>query len=120
MINLGLLALGLAAGVLAGLFGIGGGVVVVPALLYFFHLEEKVALGTCLAALVPPVGLLGAMEYYRSGYVNFKFAGLIAVGLLIGGLIGAKIMIGLPPTLMKRLYGGFLALIAVHMLFVEK
>jgi uncharacterized membrane protein YfcA len=120
VIHLGLLVLGLAAGVLAGMFGIGGGVVVVPALLYLFNLEEKTALGTCLAALVPPVGLLGAIEYYRSGSVNFKFAALIAVGLLIGGLVEAKMMIGLPPVLMKRLYGGLLAVIAMQMLFFEK
>jgi uncharacterized protein len=116
-VYLGLLALGLCAGVLAGLFGIGGGVIIVPALLLVFKMEEKSALGTCLAALIPPVGLLGALEYYRAGHMNVRFAALIALGLLIGGLFGARIMLEIPPGLVKRLYGGFLALIAAQMLF---
>jgi len=114
--NLELLALGLGAGVLAGMFGIGGGVVIVPALLYFFHIDEKTALGTCMAALIPPVGLLGAMEYYRAGFINIKFAAFIALGLLIGAYFGAKIMLGLPPEMIKRMYGAFLAIIAIRML----
>lgn len=120
MINFGLLALGVAAGVLAGMFGIGGGIVIVPALLYFFHLEDKTALGTSMAALVPPVGLLGAIEYYRAGSMNIKYASPIALGLLVGALFGAKIMLGLPPGAVKRLYGGFLAIIALRMLLWGK
>ena len=118
--TLGLLALGLIAGVLAGLFGIGGGIVIVPALLFFFGMDEKDALGTSMAALIPPVGLLGAIEYYRAGHMNIKYAALIALGLLIGALFGAKIMLALPPGVAKRIYGAFLALIAARMLFFEK
>jgi uncharacterized protein len=120
VITIGLLALGLGAGVLAGMFGIGGGVVIVPALLFFFKMEEKAALGTCLAALIPPVGLLGAMAYYQAGFMNIRYAGLLALGLLIGGFFGARLMLELPPDLVKRLYGGFLAVIAIRMLFFEK
>ncbi len=120
MIYLGLLALGLTAGVLAGLFGIGGGVIIVPALLLIFKMEEKTALGTCLAALIPPVGLLGAMEYHRAGYMNIRYAALIAAGLLIGGYFGARLMLDIPPGLVRRLYGGFLAIIAIRMLVFSK
>ena len=74
MAYLPLIAIGLAAGVLAGMFGIGGGLVIVPALLYFMKLGEVDSIGTSLAALIPPVGLLGALEYYRNGHVNLKYA----------------------------------------------
>jgi uncharacterized membrane protein YfcA len=120
VINIGLLVLGLIAGVLAGMFGIGGGIVIVPALIYFFNLSDKAALGTSLAALIPPVGLLGAIEYYRAGYMNMRFAALIAVGLVVGALFGAKIMLGLPPHVAKRVYGVFLAIIAARMLLFGK
>ncbi len=102
------------------MFGIGGGIVIVPALIFFFNLGDKAALGTSLAALIPPVGLLGAMEYYRAGYINIRYASLIAVGLVIGALFGAKIMLGLPPHVAKRIYGVFLAVIAARMLFFGK
>ncbi|MBS1873250.1 MAG: sulfite exporter TauE/SafE family protein [Acidobacteria bacterium] len=117
MIYSGLLALGLCAGVLAGMFGIGGGVIIAPALLLLFRMEDRAAFGTCLAALIPPVGLLGAIEYYRGGYVNIRYAALIALGLLIGGYFGARLMLEIPPGLVKKLYAGFLALIAVRMFF---
>src|SRR5258708_40111492 len=72
----GLLAVGLVAGVCAGMFGIGGGLIIVPALLYFFKMTELQSIGTSLAALILPVGLLGAAEYYRNGYINIRYAAL--------------------------------------------
>ncbi|MBI5628967.1 MAG: TSUP family transporter, partial [Candidatus Rokubacteria bacterium] len=75
-----LLAIGLVAGVLGGMFGIGGGLVIVPALIFLLKMKQFDALGTSLAALIPPVGLLGAFEYYRNGHMNLKFAALIALG----------------------------------------
>lgn len=117
---LNLLLIGLAAGVCAGMFGIGGGLIIVPALLYLLNMKELEAIGTSLAALIPPVGLLGALEYHRNGYMNIRYAALIALGLFIGALFGAKIMIGLPPHLIRRLYGSFLLLIAARMLFFGK
>lgn len=116
-VNLGLLALGLAAGVLGGLFGIGGGIVIVPALILVFKMKELDALGTSLAALIPPVGLLGAMKYHEAGHINVRYAGLIALGLFIGGYFGARLAPGMPPHLLQRLYGGLLAVIAIKMIF---
>jgi hypothetical protein len=113
---IGLLALGLAAGVLAGMFGIGGGLVIVPALILIFKMKELDALGTSLAALIPPVGLLSTWKYHEAGHVNLKYAGLIAAGLFLGGYFGARITLGLPPGVMQRLYGGLLAIIAIRML----
>ena len=116
----GLLLLGLAAGVLAGMFGIGGGLVIVPALIIVFKMKELDALGTSLAALIPPVGLLSTIKYHETGHVNLKYAGLIALGLFIGGYFGARITLSLPAGTLQRLYGGLLAVIAIRMLLFPK
>jgi uncharacterized membrane protein YfcA len=115
-----LLAVGLGAGVLAGMFGIGGGLVIVPALILLLKMRDLEAIGTSLAALIPPAGLLGALEYYRNGYVNVRFAALLAVGLFAGAWFGAKIVMPLPPHVIRRLYGAFLALVAARMLVMGK
>jgi hypothetical protein len=115
-----LLGVGLAAGVAAGMFGIGGGLIIVPALIFLVGLKEKQAIGTSLAALIPPVGLLGAAEYYRSGYINIKYAALIAAGLFIGAYFGAKIVISMPDVLIRRIYAIFLLVIAARMLIMGK
>jgi hypothetical protein len=120
MVSLMLLAIGLLAGVFAGMFGIGGGLIIVPALLLLLKVKELEAIGTSLAALIPPVGLLGAVEYYRNGYINLRWAALIAVGLFLGAYFGARIMIGLPPVLIRRLYAAFLFVIATRMLVMGK
>jgi uncharacterized membrane protein YfcA len=99
------------------MFGIGGGLVIVPALMYIMGLTQADSQGISLAALIPPVGLLGAAEYYRSGHLNIKFAALIAIGLFVGFYFGAKILLGLPPATAKRAYGVFLLVIAVRMLW---
>jgi len=120
MTYLALLGIGLVAGVFAGMFGIGGGLIIVPALIYLLGAKELEAIGTSLAALIPPVGLLGAAEYYRNGFINLRYAGLIALGLFVGALFGAKIMIGLPPHVIRRMYGVFLLIIAGRMLIAGK
>lgn len=117
---LALLGIGLVAGVFAGMFGIGGGLIIVPALIFFLKMKELSAIGTSLAALIPPVGLLGAAEYYRNGLINIRYAGLLAAGIFVGALFGARIMIGLPPHLIRRIYAGFLLLIAARMLVMGK
>lgn len=115
-----LLAIGIAAGVLSGMFGIGGGLVIVPALLFIVKMKEFEAIGTSLAALIPPVGLLGAIEYYRNGQVNLRYAALIAFGLFLGAYFGARITLGLSPDLVRRLYAVFLLLVAGRLLFFSK
>lgn len=120
MAYLVLLGIGLLAGVFAGMFGIGGGLIIVPALIFIVKLRELEAIGTSLAALIPPVGLLGAAEYYRNGFINIRYAALIGIGLFIGAYFGAKIMIGLPPHLIRRIYAAFLFVIATRMLIMGK
>jgi uncharacterized membrane protein YfcA len=82
------LGVGIAAGILAGMVGVGGGIVIVPALVYFHGMSQKMAQGTSLAVLLPPTGLFAFMQYYRAGNVDVKVAGLIILGLLIGGWFG--------------------------------
>lgn len=120
MIYLGLLGIGLVAGVFAGMFGIGGGLIIVPALIFLVRMKELEAIGTSLAALIPPVGLLGAAEYYHNGYINIRYGGLIALGLFVGAFFGARLMIGLPPHVIRRLYAAFLFVIATRMLIMGK
>ncbi len=119
METLTLVAIGLGAGVLAGMFGIGGGLVIVPALLYLMKVKQVEAIGTSLAALIPPVGLLGAMEYYRNGYMNIRFAAIIAAGLFVGAYFGARILIPMEPAIAKRLYAVFLLVMGVRMLIFK-
>ncbi|MGJ5820348.1 TSUP family transporter [Paludibaculum fermentans] len=115
-----LLAIGLVAGVLGGMFGIGGGLVIIPGLIFLLKMEQFDALGTCLAALIPPVGFLGAYEYYRQGHMNMKYAALIAAGLFVGFYFGARITLGLSPVIARRGYAVFLVLVAAQMLLTDK
>ena len=115
-----LLAVGLIAGVFAGMFGIGGGLVIVPALMLMLKMPQLDAIGTSLAALIPPVGLLGAIEYYRTGHMKISYALVIAVGLFFGAVYGARIMISLDAVTAKRVYAIFLLVIGVRMLVSGK
>jgi len=115
MTTLLFLAVGLAAGVLSGLFGIGGGVLIVPALVFLARMSPTEATGTSLAALLLPVGLLGALEYHRAGQLRVAAALLIAAGLFLGAGLGAKLALGLPPDYLRKLFAGFLVLVAIRM-----
>lgn len=120
MNHLLLLVIGIVAGVLSGMFGIGGGLIIVPALLFLVKMKEFEALGTSLAALIPPVGLLGALEYYRNGHVNLRYAGLLALGLFLGAYFGARITLGLSPEIVRKIYAVFLVLVAGRILIFGK
>jgi len=109
------LVIGLAAGVLSGLFGIGGGVLIVPALLLLACMPPVVATGTSLAALLLPVGALGAWQYYRNGNVNVTAALCIALGLLVGAYFGARYAQAMSPVALRRAFAVFLGLVAVKM-----
>ncbi len=115
-----LLLLGLIAGVLGGLFGIGGGIIIIPALVLLFGFSQHQAQGTTLALLVPPIGILAAWTYYRQGYVDLKAAAFICLGFLFGALIGANIAMGLSNTLLQRIFGVVLLLVALRMIIFVK
>jgi len=110
--------IGLVGGVLSGLFGIGGGLVIVPALILLAGMTAKQAAGTSLAALLLPVGILGAMEYWRAGHVNVQMALLVAIGLLVGAFIGARLAVGLPNELLQRAFGVLLLLVGLRLALV--
>lgn len=114
------LAIGLAAGVLSGLFGIGGGIVIVPALLAFARMEPGTATGTSLGALLLPVGALGAWEYYRTGSLDVRASLLIAAGLTVGAYFGARLNHLLSPVQAKRAFALFLFAVAVRLWMTAK
>ena len=109
--------LGLGAGALSGLIGIGGGIVIIPALVAFFGMSQQQAQGTTLALMVPPIGLLAAWTYYRQGFVDLRAAGLICLGFVLGGLVGARFAVGLPTVALRRIFGGVLLVMSLRMLF---
>lgn len=113
------LLIGLGAGVLSGLFGIGGGVVIVPALIFLARMQPQTATGTSLAALLLPVGALGAYEYYKHGQLNIVAAALIALGLFLGAGVGARFSLMLSGVTLRRAFAVFLALIAIRMWFSQ-
>ena len=111
------IAIGLAAGVLAGLFGIGGGILIVPALAQFAKMPFKQATGTSLGALLLPVGLLGALTYYRSGNLDPKASLFVALGITFGALAGAKLAEVVESATMQRAFAIFLVLVAAKLWF---
>lgn len=106
---------GIGAGVFAGLFGKGGGIVIVPMLIGIFHYDAKAAAATSLAALQLPVGLPSVLIYANAGHLNLLFAGLIAIGIVAGALVGSKIGVKLPSSMFKKAYAVFLLVVAVYM-----
>ena len=111
--------LGLIAGILGGMFGIGGGIILIPALVYLFGLTQHQAQGTTLAILVPPIGLLAALRYYYSGNVKLGMAGFICIGFFVGGFIGAHLVQNVADPLLKRLFGIFLLVISLRMILTK-
>lgn len=106
---------GFAAGIFAGMFGKGGGIVIVPILISIFHYEGKMAVATSLAALQLPVGLPSVLIYANNGYLNIVFAALIAIGMVIGAFVGSKIGIKLPAKVFKKVFAVFLVIMSVYM-----
>lgn len=117
MFYAGLLVLGITAGVCGGVFGIGGGAIVVPALVFLFGLNQHQAQGTSLAMMVPPVTFLAALTYYRGGHVNLKWAAFVSIGFIIGGLLGATVVQPVNDPLLKKGFGIFLLFVGAKMLF---
>ena len=109
--------LGLIAGILSGMLGIGGGIIMVPAMVLVFGLTQHQAQGTTLALMVLPIGLLAALTYYRQGYVDMKMAAFVCLGFFFGGLIGAKLIMGLPDVWLKKCFGVLLLIVAIRMIW---
>ena len=112
--------LGLAAGAASGMVGMGGGLIIVPVLVLLFGYSQKLAQGTTLALLVPPVGILAAYTYYKHGDVNFYAATFIAIGFIVGSLIGARYVAHLSNAVVIRIFALFLLILAIKMLISAK
>jgi uncharacterized protein len=117
MMVFGLILIGLSAGLLSGLFGIGGGVLIVPALVYILGFTQKLATGTSLAILLPPVGIAAVWEYYRHENVDLRAALIIAAMVLIGSWLGARVASQIDAKLLKTLFGIFLIMLGGYIVF---
>ena len=115
-----LLIIGLAAGILGGLVGIGGGIIIVPALIYFLDFSQKEAQGTSLGILLLPVGILGVLQFYKAGYVDMRTVWLVSFGFLVGSYFGSKIALSLSQETVKKIFAILMILIALKMLFIDK
>lgn len=116
----GVLIIGIVAGVLSGLFGIGGGIVIVPALVMLFGLSQQTAQGTTLALLSIPVSLVAALNYTKAGMVDWKAAVILALGFIVGGYFGSKLAVGIDGALMKKMFAVLMIVMALKMLFEKK
>lgn len=112
-----LLTLGMVAGILSGLVGVGGGIIIVPVLVYFLGFSQHQAQGTTLAMFLIPIGILGAYNYYKQGYVDIKTALLISSTFVIGSYIGSKISISLDQNTVKKIFGIIILLVSLKMIF---
>jgi uncharacterized membrane protein YfcA len=114
-----LLLIGLVAGIAGGMFGIGGGAILVPAMVLWLGMSQKLSTGTSLIAQILPIGILAAILYHREGNANIKYGILLAVGLVVGNLLGALFanQKGVSDDFMKKLYGVFLLIIGSRYLF---
>ena len=119
MIWTGFAALGLAAGVLSGMLGIGGAILMIPVLVYAFKFSQHQAQGTSLATLLLPIGLLAAWRYYAAGYVNVRAALVMAVFFFFGGLLGAVLAEKVSGVWLQRIFGVFLLLVAGRMILAK-
>ncbi|RYZ48840.1 MAG: sulfite exporter TauE/SafE family protein [Sphingobacteriales bacterium] len=117
---IGIMLIGILAGFMSSLVGIGGGLVIVPALVLLFGLNQKEAQGTSLLMLSLPVAFVGAFNYYKSGHANWKIALLLASTFMIGGFFGSKLAIGLEMGVIKKIFAVFMIIIAVKYLFFDK
>jgi len=111
------LVLGLSAGTLSGMFGIGGGTILIPGLVLLAGLTQHEAQGTTLAIMLLPIGILAVMRYYHSGHVHFYIAAFICIGFVIGGLLGANMAEVLPNLLLKKAFSVFLMVVAIYTFF---
>lgn len=112
--------LGVVAGLISGFVGVGGGIIIVPALVLLFGFTQKLAQGTTLALLVPPIGIFAALAYYREGNVNLSAAAFIVLGFLVGSYFGAKYVNHLSSDVVTRIFAVFLIAIAVRMLIATR
>lgn len=111
-----LIVIGIITGIMAGMLGIGGAIIMIPALVFFLGISQQTAQGTSLAVMLPPVGIIAAYNYYKAGHVNIWFAIILAVFFLVGSYFGSKLALNLPQQALRKIFGILLLLVAAKML----
>jgi uncharacterized membrane protein YfcA len=114
-----LLGIGIVTGIMAGMLGIGGAVIMIPALVFMMGLSQQGAQGTSLAVMLPPIGIIAAYNYYKAGHVNFKFALILACAFLVGSYFGSKFALNIPQATLRKIFGILLILVALKMFFTK-
>ncbi|MCE1189766.1 MAG: sulfite exporter TauE/SafE family protein [Ignavibacteria bacterium] len=112
-----LLIIGLAAGIISGFLGIGGGIIIIPALVGLLGFTQQTAQGTSLALLLPPIGILAVMNYYNKGYVDLKAAGIMCITFVVGSYISSKLAVVISQEVLKKAFSLFLFLYAMKLWF---
>ena len=112
-----LLTIGLSAGALGGIFGIGGGLIMIPGLVLLLGIDQHTAIGTSLAVMLPPIGIAATYNYYKSGSVNLAYAVVIALAFIVGSFLSSKLALTLPEMTMRRIFAVFLVIMGVRMFF---
>lgn len=112
-----LLAVGLVAGFLSGMVGIGGGIIIVPVLVYFLNYTQHQAQGTTLFMFLLPIGILGVINYHKAGYVEFKTAFIIATTFVLGSYLGSKLAISIDQKTVKQIFGVIIVVLGIKMIF---
>ena len=112
-----LIIIGLLAGLLSGLVGVGGGILIIPLLIIFLGLTQHQAQGTALVAMLPPIGTLAAINFYKEGFVKWEYAAIIAITFVVGGYLGSKLSISLPDQVVRRVFGLVMLIGAIKLLF---
>jgi uncharacterized membrane protein YfcA len=111
-----LIVIGILTGVMAGMLGIGGAIIMIPALVFILGISQQTAQGTSLAVMLPPIGIIAAYNYYKAGQVNIKFAIVLALFFLVGSYFGSKLALSVPQPVLKKVFGILLLLVAAKML----
>ena len=114
---LSLCAVGILAGIISGMVGVGGGIVMVPAMVFLLGFSQHTAQGTAIFTMLPPIGILAAINYYKAGYVNWKYAIVIAIAFVIGGYLGSKLAISINERLLKKIFGFIMLIAAAKIIF---
>lgn len=111
-----LILLGLVAGFAGGTLGIGGGLIIVPSLVFLLGFTQHEAQGTSIAMMLAPIGILAAINYYKEGYINYKYAIVLALAFVIGGYLGSLLAININEKLLKKIFGIFIILVGIKMI----
>ncbi len=112
-----LIVIGFLAGIVGGTFGVGGGIIIIPALVFILGLSQHNAQGTSLAVLLFPIGILAVLNYTKNGYVNYKYAAILIVTFVLGSYLGSEISVHLPAKVLRKVFGVFILLVSLKLIF---